>query len=112
MGDQRIVNERRQHARFDFSDRLSFQIAVSAEQSPLHSASELPVEERPSAVIKNVGGRGCCLTLDRPLKESQIIKMDFPLVQAVLSIPTLAEVRWVSLEPGLNQYTVGLRFLL
>ena len=112
MGDQRIVNERRQHARIDFNDKLSFQIAVSAEPSLPPGEGDSPMEERPSAVIKNVGGRGCCLTLDRPLRESQIIKMDFPLVQAVLSIPTLAEVRWVCLEPGLNQYTVGLRFLL
>jgi hypothetical protein len=110
--DDQIDKERRQHARFDFCDKLSFQIAVSAEQSLPHGEGGAPMEERPSALIKNVGGRGCCLTLDRPLKESQIIKMDFPLVQAVLSIPTLAEVRWVCLQPGLNQYTVGLRFLL
>ena len=112
MEDQRIVKERRQHARFDFSDKVSFQIAVSAEPSFLPGQAEVPPEDRPSAFIKNVGGRGCCLTLDRPLKESQIIKMDFPLAQAVLSIPTLAEVRWVSTDPALNQYTVGLRFLL
>jgi hypothetical protein len=112
MDDQRIVKERRQHARFDFCNKLSFQITVSAEHSLLPGDGNLPMEERPSALIKNVGGRGCCLTVDRPLKESQIIKMDFPLVQAVLSIPTLAEVRWVCLEQELKQYTVGLRFLL
>jgi hypothetical protein len=111
MDGQRIVNERREHSRFDFSDKLFFEIAVSADQFSPPGEGSFP-EERPSAHIKNVGGRGCCLTLDRPLKISQIIKMDFPLIQAILSIPTLAEVRWVCLDQGLNQYTVGLRFLL
>ena len=112
MDGQRIVNERREHARFDFSDRLFFEIAVSADQSPPPGEGSSQPEERPSAQIKNVGGRGCCLTLDRPLRISQIIKMDCPLIKAILSIPTLAEVRWVCLDQGLNQYTVGLRFLL
>ena len=112
MDGQRIVNERREHARFDFCDKLFFEIAVSAEQVTSPGEGSSQPEERPSAHIKNVGGKGCCLTLDRPLSISQIIKMDFPLIQAIMSIPTLAEVRWVCLEQGLNQYTVGLRFLL
>lgn len=112
MDSRWIEKERRQHARFDFSGMLFFQMTVSANHLPPPNEGTIQRGQRSSASIKNVGGRGCCITLDRPLRKSQIIKMDFPLFQARLSIPTLAEIRWVRMEPELNQYTMGLRYLL
>ena len=104
--------ERRRDIRLDFSGMLFFQMAVSPDPLPAPSEETNQKKEKSSARIKNVGGKGCCLTLDRPLEKFQIIKMDFPLSPVSLSVPTLAEVRWVSPEPELNQYTVGIRYLL
>ena len=112
MDGQRIKKERRQHARFDFCDKLFFQITVPTDQWPPPSGESVQMEQKPSADIKNVGSRGCCLKVDHPLEKFQIIKMDFPLSKVRLSVPTLAEIRWVYRDPQLNQYTVGLRYLL
>ncbi len=107
-----IEKERRRDGRFDFSGRLFYQITVPTNQWLPPNEGILQRGERPSAVIKNVGERGCCLLLDWPLEKFQIIKIDFPLPQTSLTIPTLAEVRWALIEPELNQYTVGVRYLL
>ena len=104
--------ERRRDIRLDFSGMLFFQMTVSTDHLPPPNEETIQRKEKSSARIKNVGGKGCCLTLDRPLRKFQIIKMDFPLFPVSLSIPTLAEVRWVRPEPGLNQYRVGIRYLL
>ena len=107
-----IERERRQDVRLDFSGKLFFQITVPANQWLPSNEGIIHREEKPSARIKNVGERGCCLILDRPLEKFLVLKIDFPLPQVGLNIPTLAEVRWVHLEPAMNQYTVGLRYLL
>lgn len=103
--------ERRRDIRLDFSGVMFFQMTASDHLPPPNDGT-IQKGERSSASIKNVGGRGCCLTLNRPLRKNQIIKMDFPLFQLSISVPTLAEVRWVRPESRLNQYTIGMRYLL
>jgi hypothetical protein len=115
MDGVRIESERRRHERVDFSGRLFFQIAAPVDQPtdqnvPPEGGSVQPGENA-SAHINNVCGKGCCLTLDRPLNKFQIIKVDFPLPQVKSSIPVLAEIRWVRRDPLLNQYMVGVRYL-
>jgi PilZ domain len=113
MDSQRIEGERRQHSRFELSGMLLFQMAVPADDQPPPSHEGIIQRgERRSARIKNIGGKGCCLSVDRPLRQFQIIKMDFPLLRARVSVPTLAEIRWVHDDSVLNQYLVGLRYLL
>jgi len=112
MDSQWIEKERRQHTRFNFCNRLFFQVTAPTDSWPFPNGGTVQEKERPSALIKNVGGRGCCLTMDRPLRKFQIIKVDFPLPQLSLSIPTLAEIRWVHLIPEINKYIVGVRYLL
>jgi hypothetical protein len=104
--------ERRRDIRVDFSGMLLFQMTVSADQLPPPNEGTIQGKEQSFASIKNVGGKGCCISLDRPLKKFQIIKMDFPLFKVSVSVPTLAEVRWVRPEPGFNRYSVGIRYLL
>lgn len=114
MDGEWIENERRRHERVDFSGRLFFQVAAPVDQPEDHNVppgggSALD-GEKPSAHINNMSGKGFCLTLDRPLEKFQIIKVDFPLPQVKSSIPVLAEIRWVRMNPWLNQYRVGARF--
>src|SRR5947209_10205464 len=104
MDDVLIEKERRQEIRLDFSERLFFQIPVPTNQWLPPGEGDFQIKARPSAQIKNVGSRGCCLLLDRSLEKFLIIKLDFPLPQASLSIPTLSEVRRVDLEPELERY--------
>ena len=110
--EKETTTERRRDIRIDFSGMLFFQMTVAADHLPPPNDGNNHRKEQSSASIKNVGGKGCCLTLDRPLAKFQIIKMDFPLFKVSISIPTLAEVRWVRPEPGLNRYSVGMRYLL
>src|SRR5437870_5141649 len=93
--------ERRRDIRVDFFGMLFFQTTVSADQPSPPNDGTIQRKERLLASIKNVGGKGCCIILDRPLRQSEIIKMDIPLFKASISVPTLAEVRWVQPEPGL-----------
>ena len=107
-----IKKERRHEIRVDFSKRLFFQVTVPTAPWIPPGDEGFQKKQRPSAQIKNVGRGGCCLIIDRPLEQFRIIKLDFPLPNISLSIPTLAEVRW--LEPALehDQYKVGVRYLL
>jgi len=107
-----IEKERRHETRIDFSERLFFQVTVPTNPWPPLGKGNSQRKERPSAQIRNVGRRGCCLIIDRPLEKFQVIKLNFPLPKVSSSIPTLAEVRW--LEPELKQtrYKVGVRYLL
>jgi len=112
MNGKFIGKERRRDTRYDFSGTLFFQTTAPSDQQFILSDRVVRKEERPSGRIKNVGEKGCCLTIDRLLEKFQIIKVDFPLLQSLLAIPTLAEIRWVHKELELNQYTVGVRYLL
>ena len=109
-----IERQRRLDTRFDFSGQLFFQASAPADQHHLLNEG-ISRGERSSAQIKNASRGGCCFTVNQPLEKFQIIKIDFPLPQASLSIPTLAEVRWVRIEPELEEYQynkVGVRYLL
>ena len=78
--------ERRQDIRLDFSGMLFFQMTVPADRLPPPNEETIQGKEKSSAHIKNVGGKGCCLTLDQPLRKFQIIKMDFPLFPVSISV--------------------------
>jgi PilZ domain len=112
MDGMLIGEERRLDPRFDFSERLSFSTTAPANQWVRSDPVIVRSEERPLARIINISGRGCCLVLNRPLDKFQIIKLDFPLYHTGLTIPTLAEVCWVFIEPDLNRYLAGLRYIL
>lgn len=107
-----IEKQRRLDIRFDFFGQLFFQTSVPADQQHPLNEGVVQREERSSAQIKNVSRSGFCFTVDQHLEKFQIINIYFPMLQARVSIPTLAEVRWVRKESGLDQYTVGLRYLL
>ena len=109
-----VEKERRQDIRLDFSGRLFFQVTTPVDHWFPPSGESFQKKEMPSARIKNAGSKGCCLILDRPLEKYQVLKMDFPLIPESFTIPTLAEVCWMRLEPHSEeyQYKVGVRYLL
>jgi len=114
MNSVLVAKERRKDTRLDFAGRLFFQTAAPADRWAPPTEETFPIKEMPSARIKNVGSKGCCLILDQPLEKSLVLKIELPLIQESFSIPTLAEVRWMCLEsdPEQYQYKVGVRFLL
>jgi hypothetical protein len=109
-----VEKERRQDIRLDFSGRLFFQITATGNHWFLPKEEQFQREGVPSARIVNAGSRGCCLVIDRPLEKYQILKMNIHLAQENFTIPTLAEVCWMRLEPHSEeyQYRVGVRYLL
>jgi len=100
--------ERREADRFSLSQKVSYE--VSAKQTS--DASNTAVKR--GAKILNVSERGVCLSMREVLKPAQIIKIDLPLAIAKTTVPTLAEVRWVSknLGRGGHGHQAGLRFLV
>jgi len=112
MDDVLIEVERRQGVRVDFSKRLFFQVAVPTNHWLPPNDGDFQGREQPSGQIQNVGNQGCCLIIDRPLEKFLIIKLAFPLSRESVSVPTLAEVRWVRPELEPDQYKVGVRYLL
>jgi hypothetical protein len=75
-----------------------------------------PTQHSGQAVAINVSDRGLCLLVNKPIHESDIIRVDLPLANVVTTSPTLAEVKWSMplpwSEPGAPHYFVGLQFLL
>jgi len=98
--------ERREVERFSLSKKISYE--VSAKQTS--DASQAAV--RRGAKIVNVSERGVCLSMREGLKPAQIIKIDLPLAIVKTTVPTLAEVRWVSKNFGKGGHQAGLRFLV
>ena len=109
-----VEKERRQDNRLDFSGRVVFQITATGNHWFLPKVEQFQRKEKPSARIVNAGSKGCCLIIDRPLEKYLILKMNIHLVQENFTIPTLAEVCWMRLEPHSEeyQYRVGVRYLL
>ena len=108
MGLSKTKMERRESERFSLSQKVSYE--VSAKQTS--DASNTAV--RRGAKILNVSERGVCLSMKEGLKPAQIIKIDLPLAVVKTTVPTLAEVRWVSknLGKGGHGHQAGLRFLI
>ena len=129
MEHDKASEGRRQHARYPLSQTVTFEVSA-----PL-TVQESPQEET-EGNTQNVSEGGLCLSTERALEESQIVKIKLPIPNVVATTPTLAEVRWVKRppihrlpEPDLTagrqqpaarhvlskqngeQYLVGLRFL-
>ena len=111
---------RRQYARYPLSQTVAFELSAPLTLQETHP-------EEAAGDTQNVSEGGLCLITERPLEESQIIKIKLPIPNVVATTPTLAEVRWVkSAQPSHRQqtaarqtitgqsgdhYLVGLRFL-
>ncbi len=68
-----------------------------------------PEEGKVEGVTMNFSQSGLCLVTKKALRESQVIKIDLPLLEAPLTAPTLAQVKWVM--PEREMFKVGLMHL-
>jgi hypothetical protein len=62
--------------------------------------------------IRNISAGGLCLLINRPAKESYVLRCELPLPGIPASIPTLMQVRWSRQAPGKHCYLIGLQFLI
>lgn len=70
-----------------------------------------PKKKRSGKTV-NVSQGGVCIKTDKPLAQSQIVRVRLPFSQAPAMAPTLAEVCWIEGLKPRKGYWVGLRFLL
>jgi hypothetical protein len=87
-------------------------------REPLPQTIAFEMSERCSGRLANnlvkgygvdAGRGGIGLTTDHPLKEGDVIKLEFPSVLPDLNLPVLAEVVWAM--PICGKFRAGLRFL-
>ena len=94
----------RQHQRYPIS------LSVVFETGALLRAQKSRPEEA-AGNTHDLSEGGLCITTDRALKESEIIRVRIPIANVCATMPTLAEVRWVKKQSAGSRYTAGLRFL-
>jgi len=104
----------RQHPRYPVSLKVIFETGASL-------TTQKSRQEKADGDTQNLSNGGLCLITDRALKASQIIRLKLPMPNISVTMPTLAEVRWVkreSIKPltsaqsgGSRRYIAGLRFL-
>ena len=70
------------------------------------------VERAAKGRIRNISAGGLCLLINRPAKESYVLRCELPLPGISASIPTLMQVRWSRQAPGKHRYLIGLQFLI
>jgi c-di-GMP-binding flagellar brake protein YcgR len=97
--------DQRQARRFSFSGKATYEVSISQVS---HKKQATKMEGQ----IQNVSESGICFVTTEALKNTQIVKLEFPLPVNGPAIPTVVEVRWVRRTPGKKAYQVGLRFLL
>ena len=110
------IESTRQHPRYPVS------LPVTFEAGALLTSQKSRREKNADGDTQNLSEGGLCLITDRALKESQIIKLKLPMPNISVTMPTLAEVRWVKKESakplssaqsgGSQRYIAGLRFLI
>ncbi len=88
MEKDKATEGKRIHVRYPLSQRVTFELSA-----PL--TLQKPRQQEAEGNTQNVSEGGLCLITERPLEESQIIKIKLPIPNVVATISTLAEVRWV-----------------
>ncbi|PYU29029.1 MAG: hypothetical protein DMG32_01115 [Acidobacteria bacterium] len=89
-----------------------FRVSSAIQRANLTSAS--PSSGAPRVLrgtIRDISAGGVCLELDRPVKQSQVVRCDFPIPQLSVAIPTLMNVRWIRRISKTPRYAIGLQFL-
>jgi hypothetical protein len=88
LENDKTMEGKRLHVRYPLSQRVTFELSA-----PLTLQEQQP--EETAGDTQNVSEGGLCLITERPLEESQIIKIKLPIPNVIATTPTLAEVRWV-----------------
>src|SRR3990172_3392907 len=101
MNSAKVKTNRRKARRFSLSSKVTYEISAQ-QPSPLPARQAGASKEvgRGAAQLLNVSDGGICLATREALRTAQIIKIDFPLIMIGSTVPTLADVLWVSRGSG------------
>jgi hypothetical protein len=102
MKSKRGVDEKR------LTTRYPFNVTVMVQELS-------PQQETPPAAIggvsRNVSDTGMCLSTAKPLTYAAVVRCDVTVSDPPVSIPTMAQVRWVERRHG-AEYRSGLAYIL
>jgi hypothetical protein len=98
------IDERRGEQRFPFKVTVILQELSPTRKTPLPKTAV-------RGVIYNLGNNGFGLSTAVPLTYSTVVRCDIAIKNLPVSIPTMAQVRWVQRAPG-GEYRSGLAYLI
>ncbi len=98
------ISERRAEERFPLAVVVILQELSHTRKTPLAKTSA-------RGFIRNVSNGGIGLTTSAPLPHAAVVRCDINLKDVAVSIPTMAQVRWVQRDHS-GQYRCGLAYLL
>lgn len=98
-------------------DRYPYAQVVMIERSILRMVEILEDDVQPPALMGltiNVSNRGLCFLADWPPRAGEIFRIHLPLPMTSVTMPTLADVRWVRPLPfaASGLHMVGLKFIV
>ena len=99
------LHERRQHPRYSVSAELTVRILSS-----LFSSTR--AEQSLEGTIHDISDGGLSILIPQAVSVPNPIRCEIRLPDLPVSIPTLAQVRWVEDSPSSGGTRVGLQFLL
>jgi len=97
------TGDRRREQRFRFSLSVLVQGLSPAEKTPLAAPAA-------KGVIHDLSNSGMGVSTDTPLTYSAVVRCDIAVRDLPISIPTMAQVRWVKRAHG--EYRSGLAYIL
>lgn len=98
------IDERRAEQRVLFKVSVILQELSPTRKTPLAKTAV-------RGVIHNLSNNGFGLSTAAPLTHSAVVRCDIAIQNLAVSIPTMAQVRWVQRAHG-GQYRSGLAYLL
>lgn len=100
--------EQRRSRRVTLSGRATYEVSAH----PTSASTPFRPQVLREAQIQNVSDEGIGLLMKEALKTHEIVKLGLPLPHVEVTMPSLAEVRWVRQDADHGPYRVGLRYLL
>jgi hypothetical protein len=97
--------DKRHHPRFQWAVEI-----VGSVLSPLQAPEQASVSLQ--GVTKDIGSGGVSVVSDRPVPTNAVLRCQFAISGHPTHIPTLMRVRWSDKVEGINEYNVGLQFLI
>ena len=98
------IDERRGEQRFPFKGAVILRELSPTRKTPLAKTAV-------RGVIHNLSNSGFSLSTAAPLTHSAVVRCDIAIQNLTVSIPTIAQVRWVQ-RAHAGQYRSGLAYLL
>jgi hemin uptake protein HemP len=102
-----ISENQRQSERINLSRLVPYNVIASDNQDVL-------IDHHGMAMLMNITSQGLLLIMEEAPETEKVMNVQMPTPADPITVPTLAEVRWVEkvqLEEGEDSYLVGLKFI-